>query len=42
MTTLLYYILKSRFWQQIVMTSPPNLEGEGDPSRKKPHRKRVS
>ena len=30
MTTLLYYILKSRFWQQIVMTSPPNLGGEGE------------
>ncbi len=30
MTTLLYYILKSRFWQQIVMTSPPNLRGEGE------------
>ena len=30
MTTLLYYILKSRFWQQIVMTSPPNLVGEGE------------
>ena len=42
MTTLLYYILKSRFWQQIVMTSPLNLGGEeelgkeGDASRKKP------
>jgi hypothetical protein len=30
MTTLVYYILKSRFWQQIVMTSPPNLGGEGE------------
>jgi hypothetical protein len=33
MTTLLYYILKSRFWQQIVMTSPPNLGGEGEPGK---------
>ncbi|MCA2666174.1 MAG: hypothetical protein IM486_20370 [Microcystis sp. M114S2] len=33
MTTLLYYILKSRFWQRIVMTSPPNLGGEGDTFR---------
>ncbi|QGZ90561.1 hypothetical protein [Microcystis aeruginosa] len=30
MTTLLYYILKSRFWQRIVMTLPPNLRGEGE------------
>jgi hypothetical protein len=30
MTTLLYYILKSRFWQQIVMTSSPNLREEGE------------
>jgi hypothetical protein len=33
MTTLLYYILKSRFWQQIVMTSPPNLGGEREPGK---------
>jgi hypothetical protein len=26
MTTLLDYILKSRFWQRIVMTSPLNLQ----------------
>ncbi|TRU86866.1 MAG: hypothetical protein EWV76_11885 [Microcystis novacekii Mn_MB_F_20050700_S1] len=33
MTTLLYCILKSRFWQRIVMTSPPNLREEGDAFR---------
>ncbi|QGZ91475.1 hypothetical protein [Microcystis aeruginosa] len=32
MTTLLYYILKSWFWQRIVMTSPLNLGEEGDAS----------
>jgi len=30
MTTLLYYILRSRFWQRIVMISLPNLWGEGE------------